>query len=183
MTTPPLDLPAERLTTLRERGRRYGSPQEALAARSVKQGECLVWTGALTSNGYGNLSVNRRTVRAHRYAYEQANGPVPDGMYVDHICHNRACVNPDHLRTVTSKQNSENLASPHRDNTSGYLGVSWDNQRGRWAAQAQHHGRKHRGGYFDTAEDANRAAIALRNELFTHNSNDRKQAIQHARNP
>lgn len=54
-----------------------------------------------------------RERRAHRFAWILAHGPIPAGMYIDHICRVRSCVNPDHLRAVTPQVNSvENSISP-----------------------------------------------------------------------
>lgn len=69
-------------------------------------GFCWDWKGSLTYQGYGQFSVNRsKTVRAHRFAYELLVGEIPRGLVIDHLCRNRACVNPDHLLPVTSKHN------------------------------------------------------------------------------
>jgi hypothetical protein len=66
---------------------------------------CWTWTAALT-NGYGVFSLDgRKLIAAHRYAYMQLRGPIPDGMVIDHLCRNPPCVNPDHLEVVTRSDN------------------------------------------------------------------------------
>lgn len=72
-------------------------------------GDCWEWTGAKW-NGYGKTAVhvaNGKTKHwaAHRRAYELLVGPIPDGLQLDHLCRNRACVNPDHLEPVTGSVN------------------------------------------------------------------------------
>ncbi|MCR8576181.1 HNH endonuclease signature motif containing protein [Streptomyces sp. Isolate_219] len=68
-------------------------------------GPCHLWTGSLNDKGYGTFWAYGRTVKAHRYAYEQANGPIPDGLEVDHRCRRRDCVAPGHLDAVTHRVN------------------------------------------------------------------------------
>ncbi|MEO7118432.1 MAG: HNH endonuclease signature motif containing protein, partial [Candidatus Limnocylindrales bacterium] len=65
---------------------------------------CLVWTGSL-ANGYGRFWLKGRLVPAHRLAWEMANGPIPSGMQLDHLCRMRSCVRPDHLEPVTQREN------------------------------------------------------------------------------
>ena len=66
--------------------------------------DCWEWTGA-RSGGYGRFSFGGRIAYAHRIAYEIWVGPIPEGLQIDHLCRNRACVRPDHLEPVTHKEN------------------------------------------------------------------------------
>lgn len=65
---------------------------------------CWFWTGG-TSRGYGRFWLAGRTPQAHRVAFEDAHGPIPVRMVLDHLCRNRNCVRPDHLEVVTPGEN------------------------------------------------------------------------------
>jgi len=140
-----------------------------------RSGDCWLWTGG-ASDGYGKIqedTPSRRKAFAHRVAYELANGPIPDGLVIDHMCHVTLCVNPSHLRAVASKQNSEHKVGAQQNSKSGFLGVV-EYYPGCWRGQVKHLGKTHYTGRYDTPEDADVAVRALRNELFTHNDHDRR---------
>ena len=68
-------------------------------------GVCWEWTAAKTRQGYGNFWTGARYIGAHRWAYESLVGSIPKGLILDHLCRNRACVNPDHVEPVTYGEN------------------------------------------------------------------------------
>lgn len=67
---------------------------------------CIIWPLRQTKNGYGHSNKGRSSVVAHRLAYENQVGPIPDGLTLDHLCRNRLCVNPEHLEPVTQRENN-----------------------------------------------------------------------------
>src|SRR3990167_377165 len=58
-------------------------------------GRCWLWKGGKANGGYGSFFLDRHKVAAHRVAYLLAGGTIPDGLDLDHLCRNRACVNPN----------------------------------------------------------------------------------------
>ena len=143
----------------------------------VNQGDsCWEWFGCRIPGGYGQIYVEGKMLLAHRVSYSLTNGPIPDGLMVDHMCHNRACVRPDHLRIATAKQNMENQVGAMSNNRScGIRGVTWKASQNRWQATVGHHGKRYYVGLYVNVEDAAKAVRDARNRLFTHNIQDRGQ--------
>ncbi|WP_445396482.1 HNH endonuclease signature motif containing protein [Streptomyces sp. LE64] len=85
-------------------------------------GPCHIWTGGARSKRphdagqfgeyYGAFWDGTRTVRAHSYAYEQAHGPIPTGLEIDHLCRRRDCVNPAHMQAVDHRTNTLRSGGP-----------------------------------------------------------------------
>jgi hypothetical protein len=66
---------------------------------------CWRWTGASQPTGYGQMWNGKRPEQAHRISYRLYRGEIPCDCEIDHICRNRSCVNPEHLRAVPHREN------------------------------------------------------------------------------
>lgn len=82
------------------------SEKERFDSKWIEKNGCFLWQGPLDKDGYGTFYFRRKNRRAHRVAYYYTIGDIPQGMMVDHICGNRHCVKPDHLRLLTPKENA-----------------------------------------------------------------------------
>ena len=93
-----------------------GRPTEAerFWAKVNRDGDCWLWTAGRGRHGYGTFrpTSSRTMVKAHRWSWIEANGPVPVGLELDHLCRTPACVRPDHLEAVTHQENVQRAKSP-----------------------------------------------------------------------
>lgn len=99
---------------------RYPRPttRQRLECKTVKLTcGCHIYFGKIAKNGYGHIWENGQTALAHRVAWKISNGPIPDGMQLDHICRTRSCVNPNHLELVTCRENLRRGHNANRDKT------------------------------------------------------------------
>ena len=103
------------LRTDLSRGRRKNQPFRFLHGHNRRLGSsdyvviesgCWEWQRGRFSTGYGRIRQNGKQLSAHRVFYEQARGSIPLGLFLDHLCRNRGCVNPAHLEPVSSAENN-----------------------------------------------------------------------------
>lgn len=122
-----------------QRNRKYGSPEDKKGdhvpiekkfwervnknGKSVTQIEspCWIWTG-VTINGYGNVWLDGKNVRAHRVAWIMENGPIADGLNVLHRCDTPQCVRVSHLFLGTQADNVMDRGLKGRTNTGDHKG-------------------------------------------------------------
>lgn len=160
-----------------ERWRRHGDPLKFIRASTPEESfekyakwhnGCLVWNGYGNNDGYGRISVKGRQILVHRHVWEKASGAIPEGMQIDHICHNRGCVNIEHLRLVTIQQNQFNRSGAQVNSKSGVRNVHKFGEK--WRVVVTRHGVKHHFGLFENVEDAEKVAKQKRSELFGDHS-------------
>lgn len=87
--------------------------------------KCWLWTGAIGTTGYGNVSLNGKFTNSHRVAWSYPDYAIPEGMYVCHTCDNRACCNPKHLWIGTPQDNTLDCVSKNRTNKPTGEDCSW----------------------------------------------------------
>lgn len=115
--------------------KRYRDPEayrEHLLSCTERIGDCLLFTGYISSGGYAMITYQGKHHLAHYILWEMKYGKRPNGMHLDHICHDpkmcklgrncphRRCINIDHLKIGTPKDNS----APSRSNGSASIGIA-----------------------------------------------------------
>lgn len=142
----------------------YAPTMEArLWEKVLKTPDCWEWNASRYISGYGcfRKTTGEHMSYAHRVAYEMEHGPIPEGMMLDHICRNRGCVRPSHLRLATPEQNAQYRVNTTPNNQSVYRGVTKRGE-GKYIARV----RQEQIGTYPTREAAAYAAWQARNEQF-----------------
>jgi hypothetical protein len=153
--------------------RRSGNDPERFWEKVERTDGCWAWTAYAGPDGYGRFMFNGVPRLAHRVSYEWAFGSIPVAVEIDHMCHNRVCVNPDHLREATRSLNGQNRAGARIDSGSGIRGVR-QREGGRWIAEAQVSKTRHYLGRFDTADEAEAAVVEFRRTHMPYSLMDRE---------
>lgn len=93
-------------------------------------GDCWEWRAYRNRRGYGEFRLRPgHTILAHRYAFQLAKGPIPEGLELDHRCKNPRCVRPSHLEAVTHRENllrSNSFSGVHARKTHCPRGHAYD---------------------------------------------------------
>lgn len=110
-----------------------------------------------TTNGYIQDWVNGRLEYRHRVVWVEHNGPIPDGMQIDHINHDRSDNRIENLRLVTPQQN--------HFNRSGVKGFNWDKRKGKWRAYIYRDGKMKNLGYTDCMLEARAKYLRAKSEV------------------
>lgn len=81
---------------------------------SKNKNDCWNWMGARKPKGYGNVRIDKKYMLSHRVAFALANGQIPKGFMVCHVCDNPSCCNPSHLMLGTCKSNAADMLIKNR---------------------------------------------------------------------
>jgi hypothetical protein len=123
--------------------------------------------GCLDKAGYIQIRIDGKIHRAHRLAWFFVHGVYPADQ-IDHINGVRDDNRISNLRIATHGENQQNRGK-QKNNTSGYLGVSWHKHRGKFSAQIQVNGKQKNLGYFDDPDEAHQAYVTAKADLHQFN--------------
>lgn len=120
--------------------------------------------GAVMGNGYISIRVDGVRYLAHRLAWLLIHGAWPKGE-IDHINGSRYDNRIENLRDVTRSLNQQNQTRAQSSNTTGALGVSKADAKGRFRARIFTNGKEHHLGTFKTVEEASQAYTSAKRQL------------------
>lgn len=88
--------------------------KQYIASKLRRKGKCLEWQGYKHKSGYGHIRVEDKIKKVHRVVYELWVGPIDDGNVIMHLCDNKICCNPNHLKQGTQKDNIKDMINKGR---------------------------------------------------------------------
>ena len=106
--------------------------------------------GGPRQDGYWRVSVSNKQIRLHRVIWEMHNGPIPDGLVIDHIDRDISNNRIENLRAVTIKQNSHNC---------NQRGIWYSKKNNRWRARITVDGNEIHLGWHKTEKEARQAYV------------------------
>ncbi len=109
--------------------------------------------GCDRGNGYVKIAIDDRSYHAHRLAWLYVYGCLPEGKHLDHIDGNPSNNSIGNLRPASQSENMRNTGKAAR-NMSGFKGVSFHKQRGKWVVRAKDGTKNRYFGLFNSAEEA-----------------------------
>lgn len=126
--------------------------------------------GWVNPYGYASVNIHKKVYLMHRVVWEMHNGPIKNGMQVDHIDGDRLNNKISNLRLASHNQNCHN-AKTRSDNTSGVKGVTWDKTLGKWRSRIMVNKKRVNVGCFDDLELAQLATSEAREKLHENYAN------------
>lgn len=87
-------------------------PYTRFISKVNKTATCWIWNAGLDRDGYGRFR-GKNSRLAHRFSYEHHYGAIDENLEIDHLCRNRACVNPQHLEVVEHKENMKRMVKKY----------------------------------------------------------------------
>lgn len=138
-----------------------------IVTRTYTKGRIRHDVGHVNGNGYKILRVDRKMYQLHRLIWEDAHGPIPEGLCIDHIDGDKLNNKLSNLRLVSHKQNMENKHKAYKSNKCGVKGVGF--YKGKYRARIRANGKLHELGYFESIDLAEQAYIIAATRLHTHN--------------
>lgn len=146
---------------------RFKDPTKRLEERTERVGECLVWTRPLPpGHTYPQMSIEGSPARVHRWVYEVNHGPIPEGMHVDHSCHNQLCLEPSHLRLATPQENGRNRRGRRAGRIRDLPRNVYEKRPGQYFVSFMVRRKARHFGTFRSAEEAAAVAERARKELW-----------------
>lgn len=146
------------------------SLDEAISQRTRRNGECLLWTGSTSHDGYATAQsssmLKYNTTYVHRMVWIRDMGEcIPEGLEIDHLCHVRNCLEVEHMRLVSRVEQVRNRVVS-KDSSTGFRGVYYQPATDNYRFEVREYGVTHCGNGYDTAELASEAAEIKRREVY-----------------